>query len=156
MKKLILIVPFLIFVIVGCENTSNCKDQINFIEYDKELNIVKGDSVHLPYEKMLIANSFSYDTEIKQDTIFEQDTTIVYDTVFTNRLFGFSIISDTSETNYLLGTGDEIQNGDSIVGEHFNLIKLYLEDIELNGNNSNPVAVITVYKGVFYSDCSTW
>lgn len=156
MKKVILILSVFLLFLTNCEKTGNCTDETSYIKYDELLNVFEGDTIPLPYEKILIADEILYDTEIKQDTIFEQDTVIVADTIFKNKTFAFSVISDTSLYNYILSPDNEIINGNETAGEDFNLIKIYLNDVIINKDSLLNYAVIDVYKGVFFSDCSSW
>ncbi len=156
MKNSILILSVFLLFLSSCENTNNCADETEFILYGELINIRQGDTLELPYEKFLLAGEVSYDTEIKQDTVINQDTVIVTDTIFKNKTFAFSVISDTSEHNYILSPDEEIENGNEEIGEKFDRVKIYLNDVMVNTDSTMSYAIINIYKGVFFSDCSSW
>lgn len=157
MKRLIMITGlFLLMMFAGCQNTSDCTNELDFILDQSSVKMYLGDTLELPYHKMLITKSYSYSTEIKSDTLFGEDTVVVWDTLFTDPTLHLIVESDTSFTNYIMSEDDEIENGHEEIGEDFDLIKLHLEHIVLTQNPDSGFVYFSIYKGVFYSDCSSW
>lgn len=155
--KYILITTSVVFAfLLSCQGTTDCNESIYFSEEQNGATLKIGDTLETFYKNRLIAQDFQYQTYIQADTVINQDTIITYDTLISDKLLFYKFLEKDSLQTKSLAVGDTAFLGTNKINEDFSYIKVYLSDIINPISIDSGYALLKIWKGNYYSDCSSW